>query len=81
VRSISPPVSGLELVDALERHGFVVVATVGAHSALRGRSSGQAVVVPLHDELSHGTLAAVLQKAGFELDQLPDLPDPPDPRP
>ncbi len=73
MRQVSPLVSGPELVDTLVRRGFVVAATVGAHCALRGRNSGQAVVVPLHGELSDGTLAAVIRKAGFDLDELPDL--------
>lgn len=73
MRPAPPTVSGPDLVDSLTRHGFVVVATAAIHCAIRGRGPGRAVVVPLHDELADGTLAAVLGKSGYRLNELPDL--------
>jgi predicted RNA binding protein YcfA (HicA-like mRNA interferase family) len=69
----APGVSGEDLVDSLSRHGFVVVANAAIHCAIRGRGPGRTVVVPLHDELADGTIAAVLGLTGFRLNELPDL--------
>ena len=58
-----PCVSGKEAVRALERLGFVFVRQKGSHAILRRDASG--CVVPMHHEISQGTLRGVLKQAGI----------------
>jgi predicted RNA binding protein YcfA (HicA-like mRNA interferase family) len=62
-----PVVSGRELVKALRRAGFQVVAQRGSHIRLRGTRHGQTrvVVVPDHDEVARGTLLSILRQAAM----------------
>lgn len=62
-----PIVSGLEVVHALERLGFVIVRQRGSHIVLRKESTG--CVVPAHRELKTGTLAGILKQAGVSTDE------------
>lgn len=56
-----PPVSGRELIQALERLGFRQTGQSGSHVKLR---RGSAVcIVPLHREVKKGTLAGILRQA------------------
>ena len=57
-----PCVSGREAVRALEKLGFVFVRQKGSHAILR--RSGSGCVVPMHHEISQGTLRGVLKQAG-----------------
>ena len=59
-----PCVSGKEAVKALTRLGFVFVRQKGSHVIMRRDASG--CVVPMHDEISQGTLRGVLKQAGVE---------------
>ncbi len=56
-----PPVSGAEVVRALERLGFVKVRQSGSHVVMRREAKG--CVVPMHAEVKVGTLAGVLRQA------------------
>jgi len=66
-----PVISGLQLVRALEQHGFEVISTRGSHRKLR--RGDRTVIVPLHDEIAAGTLASVLRAAGMTPEQLREL--------
>ncbi|HTB64169.1 MAG TPA: type II toxin-antitoxin system HicA family toxin [Opitutales bacterium] len=57
-----PSVSGAEAVKALARLGFVHLRQKGSHAILRRGSQG--CVVPMHREISQGTLRGVLKQAG-----------------
>ena len=57
-----PGVSGGETVKALTRLGFVLLRQKGSHAILRRASRG--CVVPMHREISQGTLRGVLKQAG-----------------
>jgi predicted RNA binding protein YcfA (HicA-like mRNA interferase family) len=59
-----PCVSGKEAVKALTRLRFVFVRQKGSHVIMRRDASG--CVVPMHDEISQGTLRGVLKQAGVE---------------
>jgi predicted RNA binding protein YcfA (HicA-like mRNA interferase family) len=67
-----PVLSGKELIQILERHGFEVVRTKGSHISLR-KSNEDGVwktVVPLHDTLARGTLMDILRQTGLSKDDL-----------
>ena len=57
-----PCVSGEETVKALQRLDFVFLRQRGSHAILRRGSQG--CVVPMHREISQGTLRGVLKQAG-----------------
>lgn len=63
-----PVLSGRALVRLLEKAGFEVVRQRGSHVSLRKAERG--TVVPLHDELSPGTLLGILRQAGLSRDDL-----------
>ncbi|NIT36685.1 MAG: addiction module toxin, HicA family [candidate division Zixibacteria bacterium] len=54
-----PVLSGRALVRVLEKAGFEVVRRRGSHVSLR--KGEWRTVVPLHDELSPGTLLGILR--------------------
>ena len=57
-----PLVSGEEACRALQRLGFVLLRQRGSHAILRHGDRG--CVVPMHREISPGTLRGVLKQAG-----------------
>ena len=70
-----PVVSGKELVNALEKVGFVVVRQKGSHISLQ-KITGEGTyrtVVPLHTRLAKGTLLDILHQTGLSKEELIDL--------
>jgi predicted RNA binding protein YcfA (HicA-like mRNA interferase family) len=63
-----PPLSGREIVRALERIGFVQVGQSGSHVKLR--RAGISCIVPLHKEVKKGTLSSVLRQANLTADDM-----------
>jgi predicted RNA binding protein YcfA (HicA-like mRNA interferase family) len=61
-----PDVSGKEARRALERLGFVFKRQRGSHVILR--RDNRACVVPMHREISRGTLKGVLEQAGVTVE-------------
>lgn len=58
--------SGSDVIKALGRLGFDVVALRGSHAKLRRVTKDgqrQALVVPIHRELATGTLLAIYRQA------------------
>ncbi|WP_066943724.1 type II toxin-antitoxin system HicA family toxin [Microtetraspora fusca] len=70
-----PVCSGTDVVRALEKCGFEVVATRGSHCKLRqvAEDESRTVIVPLHDTLAVGTLASIVRQAGLTSERLRDL--------
>lgn len=77
-----PTYSGEDIIKALEKWRFQRVGQRGSHVKLRfkDRNTGEirTVVVPLHDEISTGTLKNISEQAGANdfqefLDALEDL--------
>lgn len=67
-----PRVTGRELVRALTRLGWVVVAQRGPHAQLKHPVRGGRVTVPLHagETIGPGLLRSVLNQAGLSADDL-----------
>ena len=58
--------SAREVLQALGTFGFEVVATRGSHAKLRREAPGrrsQSLTVPLHKQLTPGTLRAIFRQA------------------
>jgi len=66
-----PVVSGKEAIKALEKAGFKLVKIRGSHAKLK--KDTYTVIVPLHDELSKGTLLAIIRQAGLTKQQFLEL--------
>jgi predicted RNA binding protein YcfA (HicA-like mRNA interferase family) len=68
-----PVLSGQQLIDALEKDGWVAVRQRGSHVRLKHDERAVALVIPLHRELKRGTLAGILRDAGIDRDDLRQL--------
>ncbi|MEW5937553.1 MAG: type II toxin-antitoxin system HicA family toxin [Candidatus Thermoplasmatota archaeon] len=64
-----PLVSGKELVKALCRFGYYVRDQKGSHIHLR-HPCRIPLTIPNHDEISRGTLKAILRDAGISTEEL-----------
>jgi len=60
-----PHLSGMDIIRALERLGFVQVRQRGSHVVMKKITPEGAVgcVVPLHGEVAIGTLHSILKQA------------------
>ena len=70
-----PVISGKELVNALEKAGFIVVRQKGSHVSLQKITDEGTyrTVVPLHTRLAKGTLIDILHQTGLSKEELIDL--------
>jgi predicted RNA binding protein YcfA (HicA-like mRNA interferase family) len=73
-----PPITGADLVRALQKKGFVIARQRGSHVQLRRQEAdGTATTfpVPVHKgmTLKRGTLKGILRKAGLEAEELAAL--------
>ncbi len=66
-------ISGLEAVRAFERAGWARVGQVGSHLMLTKASVRVNLSVPLHRELSVGTLRALIRNSGLTVEEFLDL--------
>jgi predicted RNA binding protein YcfA (HicA-like mRNA interferase family) len=59
--------SGKEVCQILEKHGFVEVRKRGSHIAMQRKTSISTVTVPVpdHKELSMGTLLSIIRQSGL----------------
>lgn len=62
-----PHLSGVQIVRALERLGFVQARQKGSHVIMKRGSVG--TVVPLHREVKVGTLSGILRQAGVSAEE------------
>ena len=63
-----PGLSGDDLIKALKKAGFHFVRQKGSHISLE--NGPYRTVVPLHDEISRGTLLAILKQCGLSKEDL-----------
>jgi len=70
-----PRVTGRDVVRALGRLGWVVVAQRGSHAQLRHPTRGGRVTVPLHagETLGPRLVASILAQAGLTADELREV--------
>lgn len=55
--------SGMEIRQILEAHGFVFVRQTGSHMMMRGQVAGGNITVPVprHREVALGTLGSIIR--------------------
>jgi predicted RNA binding protein YcfA (HicA-like mRNA interferase family) len=66
-----PPLPGVRIVGALERHGFKVARVSGSHHIMR-HPDGPWHYVPVHRgrDVAKGTLRGILNDVGMTIEQL-----------
>ncbi|MBD2412884.1 hypothetical protein FACHB389_06345 [Nostoc calcicola FACHB-389] len=59
--------SGVEVCQILELHGFVQVRQRGSHIIMQQRTEGSTITVPVpnYDELRVGTLQSIIRQSGL----------------
>ena len=67
-----PRLTGRELLRALGRRGWVVVAQKGSHAQLKHPTRGGRVTVPLHagETIGPKLLGSILAQAGLTVEEL-----------
>jgi Predicted periplasmic or secreted lipoprotein len=70
-----PVISGKELINALEKAGFIIIRQKGSHVSLQkiATEGTYRTVVPLHNKLAKGTLLDILHQTGLSKEELIDL--------
>ncbi|MCD6512102.1 MAG: type II toxin-antitoxin system HicA family toxin [Thermoplasmata archaeon] len=66
-----PVVSGIEIIKALHKAGFIVIRQRGSHVILK-KISGDRVIkltVPLHETVKKGTLRKILDVAEISVEE------------
>jgi predicted RNA binding protein YcfA (HicA-like mRNA interferase family) len=67
-----PVVSAIQLIKALSKDGFSIHDQKGSHIHLR-HPAKRPLTVPNHNEISRGTLRAILREAGLSTDEFLEL--------
>ena len=69
-----PVLSGKGMIKILSKIGFEHLRTKGSHAILNKLDNGKITIpVPLHKELSKGTLRSIMRQADLNLDDLLEL--------
>jgi predicted RNA binding protein YcfA (HicA-like mRNA interferase family) len=73
VTKLPRDLSGQEVIKALGRAGFYFKRQKGSHIVLRRDNPFAQVVVPDHKNIDTGTLASILDGAGFSVEDFVKL--------
>ena len=67
--------SAKELIKILKKLGFSKISQRGSHLKMRGIIDGklQTVIIPMHKEISVGTLSSILRQANLTKQDLQNL--------
>ena len=57
-----------QVIKGLEGNGFRFVKQRGSHRNIK--KNGTTAIVPMHYEVARGTLSAILEQAGLDIEQL-----------
>jgi len=71
-----PIISGLKLIKALSKVGYLVDHQTASHFILRHiKAPHRRLTVPNHAELQKGTLRAIIRQGGIDIEELIELID------
>ena len=69
-----PVLSGIKVVKILAKVGYEIDHQTGSHMILRHREEPhRRLTVPNHDEISKGTLLAIIKQSGLTREQFMEL--------
>ena len=66
-------ISGREAAKAFQKAGWIVMGRVGSHLVLSKEGIRANLSIPMHKELSVGTLRALIRNAGLTVDEFIEL--------
>jgi predicted RNA binding protein YcfA (HicA-like mRNA interferase family) len=66
-----PRLKATEVINILQKHGFVFVSQRGSHQKWRNQNTGKQVIIPSHKgkELPLGTLRSIISGSGIPEDE------------
>ncbi len=67
-----PVISGHQLIKAFAKDGYFIHDQKGSHIHLR-HPAKRPLTIPNHNEISRGTLRAILREAGLSTDEFMEL--------
>jgi len=66
-------ISGIELVKFLSKRGFAIYSRKGSHVKLISADRQTKTIVPMHREISKGTLRAIFRQAKLTDEEISEL--------
>ena len=66
-----PILTGLEIIKALEKNGFIIIRQKGSHVFLRQKNDNRTTVVPIHKgkDIDRSLLSKILNDAGLSIEE------------
>ncbi len=64
-----PILSPKKIIKILKNFGFEKVSQKGSHVKYKNFHTGKIFIIPMHSEISSGTLKSILEQANIELEQ------------
>jgi len=66
-------VSGIELVKFLSKKGFEIYSRKGSHVKMISAERNTKTIVPMHKEISKGTLNAIIKQSKLSEEEIAEL--------
>jgi predicted RNA binding protein YcfA (HicA-like mRNA interferase family) len=66
-------ISGKQTAKAFQKAGWTVQGQVGSHLVLTRKGVRVNLTIPIHKELSIGTIRALIRKSGLSVDEFLEL--------
>jgi predicted RNA binding protein YcfA (HicA-like mRNA interferase family) len=66
-------VSGLKLAKFLKKKGFEVYSRKGSHAKMISFERKTKTIVPMHKQISHGTLNSIIKQAKLKQKEIEEL--------
>ena len=64
-----PVPSGLDVIKALSKKGFVTVGRKGSHVRLKNMQTRHVVTVPMYNEIAPKVLLSIIKQSGMEREE------------
>lgn len=64
-----PSLSAKDILDALQRAGFVIMRQNGSHIILQRKNTHRTAEVPRHNPVSKGTLRSIIRQADMTVEE------------
>ncbi|MDX9798621.1 MAG: type II toxin-antitoxin system HicA family toxin [Bacteroidales bacterium] len=66
-----PILTGLEIIKALEKNGFIIIRQKGSHVFLRQKNDNRTTIVPIHKgkDIDRSLLSKILNDAGLSIEE------------
>ena len=65
--------SGLDIIKFLEKKGFTIYSRKSSHVKMISQERNTKTIVPMHKEVSRGTLNAIIRQAKLSAEEISDL--------